>query len=256
LVSAIKGGGILVTGLTKMIGGTTRVLLFSEDELELEQEMDLLQGAGFLVDLAEALSTAVHCLRVNMPDVAILHSHHKGDAASLLAATILLKYRGTRVVVITSHDDPDADANLKALGVTRMVRGPVPFHELLELVKQKDVVKPRMTQYSAVSRSQLDALENLHQRSPNEPDTQWLLGFAYYRAGRYHEAVPLLERLSQGREAQAQVRYYLGSCYYNLESHELAQKYWRMAASQKENSTIASRAKEHLERLDQERADG
>lgn len=234
------------------VGNGARLLLFGEDATVLSQEGDQFQGAGFLVDTADSLAAAVSVLRQHMPDAAVLHSRSKGDAASLLAATILLKYRGTRVVVVTYHADPAAEANLDGLGVTRRIKGPANFSELLALVLKKDQVRPRITHYSGVSSAQIDALKNLHDRAPDQADTQWLLGFAYYRAGQFREALPLLEQLSRSDLVPAQVHYYLGSTHYQLGEYDRARRYWGMASERGENPTISARAREHLQRLDQE----
>ena len=54
-------------------------------------------------------------------------------------------------------------------------------------------------------RSQIAVYERMLQQFPDSPDTQKKLAFAYYGAGEFEKARPLLERIAKGPEPDPRV---------------------------------------------------
>ena len=95
---------------------------------------------------------------------------------------------------------------------------------------------------------EIHSLETLHSREPDSTDVQWLLGFAYYRAGRAAEALPFFQGLARDEERGAQAMYYLGAAFYQLDRNLEAIATWDQVCRIYKGSLFASKAAEHASR--------
>jgi len=208
-----------------------------------------LVGAGHDCEQVATLGDATARLQAGGVEVLLLFGDLERQNAFLLAATCQARYKLTRVVAVVPEEDPGRAGQLEAVGVSQLVYAPCTQLDLLEAAEAQENAAPSFTGYEKVSPEELRALEALLAHDPEGLESQWLLGFAYYRAERFADAIPLLEKVVAQDGGNAQAYYYLGASHYREGAPPQALRCWEKVLEVDPSGRLAGKARERIERV-------
>lgn len=226
-----------------------QILLVAGGEDSAERLLRYLEGAGHACEAVQGLRPAIERLGEGDVEVALLLEDLPRDSAFLVAATVQGKHRATRVVALMPEGDDDRARQLGTVGVEQLVYPPASPLDVLEAAEAFTAQVPTFTGYAVVDPGEITALEALRAHDPSCRESQWLLGFAYYRARRFTDAIPLLVSLTQEDPKHAQALYYLGSSYYRADDSARALEAWKRVLEVDPSGRLSAKAKERIERV-------
>lgn len=209
----------------------------------------LARREGHGVRVVDGLSAMKQALQAGRADVVLLLDDLAPDSLYLLAATARVTQGTCKVVALVARPDPEQQQRLERMGVARTLVQPMPLAAVLTEAASVAVAEPDLTRFGEVSAKEISILRTLLEVSGETRENLWLLGFAYYRAKQFPEALELLARLVALFPADTQGRYYFGSCCFRLGRMREAAAAWREVTVREPDSPMARRATQHLQKL-------
>jgi CheY-like chemotaxis protein len=174
----------------------------------------------------------------------------------------------TQVVVIAEEAGRNTLRILDGVGIEHVVTGDYQLKDLLailssdregsqELRQQRLTLDEdlRLTLYAQVDPNELKALKQVLMADPDNDHAQWLLAFCYYRAGKYRDAVYLLEEIVAARAEDMLPRYYLGICYLRADKPAEAKNIWKKILEKDPDGPLAEKVELLMRRAEQEIAE-
>lgn len=180
--------------------------------------------------------------------VAVLWNDLSEEDAFLLAVTVRTTPGQTRILALLREENPTVRERLEKVGAHQVFAGEVTPTDVLDRATSSLSASPDLTQFEAASERQISILRNLLDTTGESRENLWLLGFAYYRARLFHDAIQTLTRLIERHPDDVQGHYYLGSCYFRTGQKERALARWRHVLIMAPDHAIARRARDHLDR--------
>lgn len=225
-----------------------QILLVASGGASVDRLQRYLEGAGHGCEVLAELRPAIDRLAGGGIEVVVLHDTLSKDSAFLLAATVRGKHRLVRVVAMVPEAEDGRGGQLEAVGVSQLVYAPASPLDVLDAVEASGAEAPTFTGYASVSPSEIAALEALRDHDPDNAESQWLLGFAYYRAERFRDAIPILEAVGRSDPNHAQAFYYLGSSFYRSDQKARAIEAWTRVLEAEGAGPLVAKARDRIER--------
>jgi tetratricopeptide (TPR) repeat protein len=226
-----------------------QILVVAGEGVFAERLQRLIEGSGHACELLRALRPAIDRLGAGDVEVVVLTEDLSADSAFLLAATVQGKHRATRVVAVVPEDDAGRGPRLEAVGVGQLLQAPLNPLTILEAAETTAAVDPNFTGYEVVDPSEIAALEALRTHDGGCRETMWLLGFAYYRARRFHDAISTLESLTVVDPRHFQAHYYLGSSYYRTDDASRALSAWKRVLETDPTGRLSTKAQQRIDQV-------
>lgn len=225
-----------------------RILIFEPNAAFREDLAHLLEGEGHQVTQGARLAEAFAALRTSKPQMVVSGVGVSAQDTVLAAAQLKAMNPQGRFLALIPDDDGRRAELLEQVGVQEVLHGKATTRMVRDAIQDAPKDLPALTAFGKASDKELRTLESLFKDSPDNLEGQWLLGFAYYRAGEFSEAVQILQALVRRDPGNMQARYYMGSCYFRMDRPNEAIAAWQKVVDREPRSLHARKAKQHIDK--------
>lgn len=231
-----------------------KVLGVDDDRTLLLLQQEFFEERGHTFFACETQTEALPILQEHELQLAVLDYHLGKETCSLLAGKLLVDFPECEIVLTTGDHEKETLEAIRAMGVERVVFKPFRFRDLaaaIEDLEEKDQKEHpeenvRLTRYTTVDQSEIDALRAVLRANPQDRNARWLLSFSYYRARNYKDALTLLATIVEESPDNLLARYYLGACHYHFKDHEQALEHWNQVAELDAVGPLAAKLKDRI----------